>query len=295
MTTVHSAVLLHETIDALDPTDGGVFLDATLGGAGHTEALLKASSSVSVIAFDADPAAIARARERLASFEDRVTYVNRNFRHAEEELSSRGVVLTGALFDLGLSSDELEGSGRGFSFRQDEPLHMGFDPKQSLTATDLLAHVSAEGLAQILRVYGEERYAKRIAEAIVEARTETPITTTAQLRELIEKNVPFFYRKGRIHPATRTFQALRIAVNDEYDALREGLHGAWKHLKEGGRLAVISFHSGEDRIVKQFMKELEKDGFAQSIFKKPLTASAQELAENPRSRSAKLRACIKHI
>lgn len=294
MQTSHTTVLLHETVSALSPQPG-VYLDATLGGGGHSEALLEANAGVQIVAFDADPAAIARVRERLSRFEDRITYVNRNFRHVGEELAKRSITLEGALFDLGLSTDELEQSGRGFSFLRDEPLLMGFDPRQSLTAKDLLAHVSEEGLADVIYNYGEERFARRIARGIVEAREVSPLTTTAELREVVEKSVPFFYRKGRLHPATRTFQALRIAVNDEYDALKEGLSGVWEHLAQSGRLAVISFHSGEDRIVKQFVKEKEQAGLAESMFKKPLTASTEEVRTNPRSRSAKLRVCTKLV
>lgn len=293
--TIHISVLLKETIDALSPKDGDVFLDATLGGGGHTEALLRAAD-VRVIAFDADPQAIERSEVKLAEFKDRVTYVRSNFRHLDKELKALGVEqVSGALFDLGLSSDELEQSGRGFSFQKDEPLHMGFDPKQSLTALDLIAHLNIEQLTNIIKVYGDEHNAYRIAKGIVAKRELAPITTTLQLRETIEASVPRAYAKGRVHPATRTFQALRIAVNDEYDALKEGLGSGWNVLKKDGTLAVISFHSGEDRIVKIFMKEKEMEEAAERIFKKPLTASEDELKANPRARSAKLRVARKLI
>lgn len=294
MSTVHIPVLLKETIEALSPKVGDVFVDATLGGGGHTEALLS-FKGVSVISFDADEKAIERSKERLKKFGDRVTFVHSNFRHMKPELEMLGVKeIAGALFDLGLSSDELEQSGRGFSFKGDEPLHMGFDPKQSLTAEDLLAHLSQEALATIIKVYGEERFSWKIAGAVVEARKIAPIKTTAQLRAIIESAVPKSYARTRVHPATKTFQALRIAVNDEYDAAKDGFEGAWKLLRKGGKLAVISFHSGEDRIAKVFMKGKEDAGEGERLFKKPVKAGTEELSANPRARSAKLRVSIKN-
>ncbi len=295
METLHIPVLLQETIAALDPKNGDVILDATLGGGGHTEALLRAAD-VKVIAFDADPSAIERSRERLKSFGNKVVYVNSNFRHIARELEKLEVKeISGALFDLGLSSDELEQSGRGFSFKGDEPLHMGFDPKQSLTAADLIAHLSVQELTNILKSYGEEPHAFKIAKGIVEARELELITTTTKLCEVIIASVPKAYAKRRVHPATKTFQALRIAVNDEFDALKEGLQGAWTFLKSDGNLAVISFHSGEDRIVKLFMRDKEHSAEAKRIFKKPVVVSAEEQAANPRARSAKLRATQKLV
>lgn len=294
MSTVHVPVLLKEMVEALNPKKGDVIVDATLGGGGHTEALLSAQATI--IAFDADPSALERAKERLQPFGEKVTLVRSNFRHVLAEVRARGVeTIDAAVFDLGLSSDELERSGRGFSFKGDEPLHMGFDPEQSLTAADLLAHLSREELTNIIKVYGDEHNAYRIAGGIVKAREEAPITTTARLRDVIEASVPKAYARGKVHPATRTFQALRIAVNDEYDAIREGLAGAWELLKKDGILAVISFHSGEDRIVKTFMKEKQKEGAAELLFKKPRTAGEEELLENPRARSAKLRVAKKLI
>lgn len=295
MLTVHIPVLLHETIEALNPKKGDVFVDATLGGGGHTESLLS-FEGVQVIAFDADHSAITRAKVRLKKYGKRVTFIQSNFRHLEREVRGLGIEeISGALFDLGLSSDELEQSGRGFSFKGDEPLHMGFDPNQTLTAADLIAHLSREALATILKVYGEERFSWRIAGGIVEARAIAPITTTAQLREVVETSVPKSYARGRVHPATKTFQALRIAVNDEYDAIKEGLSGAWSLLKREGKLAVISFHSGEDRLAKVFMNEKEKLDEAEKLFKKPVVAGKEEVAVNSRSRSAKLRVTTKRI
>lgn len=289
MNTVHTPVLLNETIRALDLRDGEIVLDATLGGAGHSEEMLR-TADISLIGLDADPEAVERGRDRLKAYEKRATLAASNFRVVGSVLEKLGVKrIDKALFDLGLSSDELELSGRGFSLRRDEPLSMAFDPSQELQASDLLRYLSADQLAAILRTYGEERYAMRIARAIVEARERASITTTGQLRDLVKASVPALYARGRIHPATKTFQALRMAVNDELEALREGLSAAWERLNPEGRLAVISFHSLEDRIVKQFMKEkaLQKEGTL--IFKKPPVPSAAEIRENPRARSAKLR------
>lgn len=287
--TVHKSVLLNETIRALDLHDGDIVLDATLGGAGHSEEMLR-TADIQLIGLDADPEAVARGAERLTAYGHKATLAASNFRVVGSVLEKLGVKkIDKALFDLGLSSDELELSGRGFSLMRDEPLNMAFDPSQELTAADLLAYLNDEQLCAILRTYGEERYAMRIARAIVAAREEKPITTTGQLRDLIKATVPSLYAKGRIHPATKTFQALRIAVNDEFDALREGLAGAWEALAPQGRLAVISFHSSEDRIVKQFMKEKVTATEGTLLFKKPVAPSAEEVRDNPRARSAKLR------
>ena len=293
MNTVHEPVLLHETIATLAPKDGETVLDLTLGGGGHGEALLRAAE-VRYIGIDADPEAITRAGWRLAPWGERAVLRTSNFRAVGSVLDEVGVEhVDKALFDLGFSSDELELSERGFSFKKNEPLLMTFNPSQTLTAKDLLLHLSAAELAGILRAYGEEKYAGRIAEALVEARASKPIETTHELVAVIKDAVPALYAKGRLHPATRTFQALRIAVNDELDALREGLEVVWKRLKPGGRIAVISFHSIEDRVVKIFMKERAGSGEGVLLMKKPLTPSDQEIAENPRARSAKLRALEK--
>lgn len=293
MSTVHKAVLLNETIRALDLHDGDVVLDATLGGAGHAEAMLQAAR-IRLIGLDADPEALVRAGERLNAYEHEATLVASNFRVVGSVLEELGIKqLDKALFDLGLSSDELELSGRGFSLQRDEPLSMAFDPSQELTAADLLRYLDAQKLADIFRVYGEERYAMRIARQIVEVRELSPIETTGQLRDAVIASVPAVYARGRIHPATKVFQALRIAVNDELGALREGLAAAWQHLKPGGRLAVISFHSLEDRIVKQFMRDKAQAEEGVLLSKKPIPPSEEEVRANPRARSAKLRAIEK--
>lgn len=291
--TVHKSVLLKETIDALDIRDGDVVLDATVGGGGHTSALL-ASASIRLIGLDADSEAIARVAPRIAKYKAKATLAQSNFRVVGSVLAKLGVEsIDKALFDLGLSSDELELSGRGFSLKKDEPLSMAFDASQELTAKDLLAHLDEQQLCDIFRAYGEERYAMRIARKIVEYRAREPILTTTQLREVVSGAVPAAYARGRIHPATKVFQALRMAVNDELDALRDGLTATWDSLSEGGRIAVISFHSLEDRVVKHFMKEKVQAGEASLFTKKPMTPTEEEIQQNPRARSAKLRVLIK--
>ena len=291
--TVHVPVLLKETVAALSPKAGGIYVDCTLGGGGHAEALLQ-EAMVRLVGIDADPQALLRTAPRLKKWEKHITLLASNFRHIKQVLKDAKIEhVDGILFDLGLSSDELEQSGRGFSFMRDEPLHMGFDPSQRLTAADLIEHLSAPELAGILRTYSEERYAMRIANAIVARRKTRPITTTFDLRDTILSAVPSVYAKGKINPATKTFQALRMAANDELDALREGLKGAWDALLPQGRLAVISFHSLEDRIVKNFMRDLVKEGKASLLTKKPIGPGNEEIAQNPRARSAKLRVAIK--
>ena len=292
--TVHIPVLLKETIEILAVKDEDVVLDATVGGGGHSEELLK-TANIKLIGLDADPAAIARVGWRLASYGERVQLAPSNFRVVGSVLEKLQVEhVDKALFDLGLSSDELEVSGRGFSLQKNEPLQMTFDPMQLLSARDLLTHLSREELTNILRNYGEEKYAWAIAGAVIEAREREPIETTTQLVEIIKGAVPKSYLKGKIHPATKTFQALRIAVNDELDSLKQGLAGVWEKLAPGGRLAVISFHSIEDRIVKVFMKEKVDQGEGSLLTRKPITASEAEVQANPRSRSAKLRGIQKN-
>lgn len=291
--TVHTSVLLKETIQALDIHDGDVVLDATVGGGGHTASML-AQADIRLIGLDADAEAIARVMPRVTKYKAKATLAQSNFRVVGSVLSKLGVLsINKALFDLGLSSDELELSGRGFSLKKDEPLSMAFDATQELTAKDLLEHLDEQQLTDIFRAYGEEKYAMRIARKIVEQRKRDPIVTTTQLRELIAGSVPAAYARGRIHPATKVFQALRMAVNDELDALREGLTATWNVLAPNGRIAVISFHSLEDRIVKQFMKEKVLAAEGVLLTKKPMVPSVEEIAENPRARSAKLRVLIK--
>ncbi|HEY4510873.1 MAG TPA: 16S rRNA (cytosine(1402)-N(4))-methyltransferase RsmH [Candidatus Paceibacterota bacterium] len=293
-TTVHTSVLTNEIVEFLNPRGGDVVLDATLGGGGHTEALL-ARPRVTVVGIDADEEAIARARGRLGRFGERVLFIHGNFRDVRLLLDAAGVEsLSHALFDLGMSSDQLESSGRGFSFMRDEPLTMTFgEPQIGIDARTLLNEWSEESIANVLWGYGEERYAKRIARTIVQTRDTSPIEKTSDLVALVERSVPALYRRGRTHPATKTFQALRIAVNDELAAIEKGLTDAVSLLSKGGRIAVISFHSIEDRAVKKVLKNLTVRGSVLSLTKKPLTPTFEEKGRNPRARSAKLRVAEK--
>lgn len=290
---VHTTVLLHESIDGLLVHPGDIYLDGTLGSGGHALcALEKTRGAIKVIGLDRDSEALARSEDRLKGFKSvilvQATYADLG--KVLEDLNIRKVQCI--MLDLGLSSDQFETSGRGFTFKNDEPLLMTF--KKDLEEGDLTAHTIVntweEGnLADVIYGYGEERYARRIARGIVQYREKKAIETTQELVEIISHAVPIFYRKGRLHPATRTFQALRIAVNDELNTLKKGLNAGFEKLDSKGRMAVISFHSLEDRIVKNFYKEKAEEGKGLIHTKKPITASSKEIAENPRSRSAKLR------
>ena len=289
----HVPVLLHEVVEqlALQPDD--IALDATLGGAGHARAIAdKLGSRGILIGIDADAAAIKRAQEKLSDVAPKVCLAQANFRSIHAELEKCGIShITKALFDLGWSSYQLE-SGRGFSFLADEPLLMTYEEapgEDVLTAERVVNTWKEESIADVLYGWGDERYSRRIAKAIVDARRKEPITTAQQLASIIESAVPRAYARGKIHPATRSFQALRIAVNDEMGALKEGITAAWNALAPGGRLAVISFHSTEDREVKQLMMAWAKEGAGTRITKSPIKASQDETRHNPRARSAKLR------
>ncbi len=301
----HIPVLIPETLKALAVQPGGRYIDCTLGGAGHATAILEhASPGGQLLGIDADPAAIETARERLASFSDAVLLVNDNFANLQSICIKYDFFpVHGILFDLGLSSLQLNGS-RGFSFQHDDPLDMRFDPNQKTTAANIVNTSPEEKLASIIYTYGEEVHSRRIAREIVKAR---PVETTRQLSQLIEKAIG---RRGRIHPATKTFQALRIAVNHELEHLESALRQAVELLGYEGRLVVISYHSLEDRIVKQFLQKEARGcicppgtpacicGHTPSlrlINKKVITPSATEIGNNPRSRSAKLRAAERII
>jgi len=253
---------------------------------------------LTIVGLDRDSQAIERAAKTLEGKAEKVFLEVEDFRNLDKALAKNGIAKVGMiLLDLGLSSDELESSGRGFSFQKDEPLlmTMGDPMKYPFTAQTLVNGWKEEDIANVIFGYGEERYARRIARGIVAYREKKSIETTAELSEVVRMSVPASYRHGRIHPATRTFQALRIAVNDELGALKESLPKAWAALDKGGRLAVISFHSLEDKIVKEFFKEKAKIDEGILLNKKPLTAGSQEISENPRSRSAKLRMIEKII
>jgi len=280
------------------PDEALIYLDGTLGGAGHALAMAEAlKGKLTIIGLDRDPQAIEREKETLKDKAEIVILETEDFRNLDKVLATHKITkVDRILFDLGLSSDEIEESGRGFSFKKDEPLLMTFgDPATyHFTACDIVNGWKEEDIANVIYAYGEERYARRIAKSIVNYREKKSIETSGQLAEIVRSSVPSSYGHGKIHPATRTFQALRIVVNDELAALKEGLTKAWNTLDKRGRLAVISFHSLEDRIVKEFFKEKAKMKVGKMtegilINKKPITASLQEISENPRSRSAKLR------
>lgn len=289
--TVHKSVLLKETIDGLNLKKGSVVVDATFGGGGHSLEVLRNYEGVEVVALDQDKSTWNRAKDKFKGL--KVSFYNENFRNLDKALDKEGLKeVDGIIFDLGLSSDQLEVSLRGFSFMKDEPLMMTMKEnpgREDLTAKDIVNSWSEENLAKILRGYGEENFAGRIARAIAEAREEKEIESTFQLVEVIRNVVPVFYRKGKTHFATKTFQAIRMAVNDELRALQEGLEKGVVALKSGGRMSVISFHSGEDRIVKNIFKNLVKEGKIKLINKKPIVPSNIELKDNKRARSAKLR------
>jgi 16S rRNA (cytosine1402-N4)-methyltransferase len=280
-------VLVDEVVFFLRPRDEGWVIDATVGMGGHAEAILSASaSSVRLLGLDTDAAALAQARERLTPFGDRVALAHSSFGRLDVAAAERGVDRARSiLMDLGVSSWQLEQSGRGFSFQGDEPLDMRLDPSSGEPAGKLLNHVAEAELARIIFEYGEEPHARRIARAIVRRR---PLARTGDLVAAVRGAVPRAAWPRRLHVATRTFQAIRMAVNDEPGALRNALAQAPALLTAGGRLGVISFHSGEDRIVKQTFRALEPAGFAE-LEPSPRQPSDDEVRANPRARSAKLR------
>ncbi len=286
----HTSVMPKESLELLDIKAGELVVDGTAGEGGHSYEILKQSPKARVLAFDADPAAVARARERLTSFGERAEVVEANFSELEKVLAKKGIEkINKALFDLGWNSGQLS-SGRGFSFLTDEPLNMSYGkkPASGFTAAEALNEWDEETLANVFYGYGEERYARRIAKAVVERREVQPIQTTFELVEIVRDSTPRPYHKGRIHFATRTFQAMRMAVNDELGVIHTGITAAWNHLEVGGRIAVITFHSIEDRAVKRLFAEFaKKEG--KLIVKKPLIPDRAEIISNPRARSAKLR------
>jgi 16S rRNA (cytosine1402-N4)-methyltransferase len=288
---MHESVMVAETVEALAPARGGLFLDCTVGSGGHAVALLRAGAS-RLIGLDRDPEALARAAETLAPFADRVELVHSDYRDAPAVLARRGIAaVDGALADLGVSSMQLDEAGRGFSFRRDEPLDMRMDRSQGPTAADVLRDVEEGELADVIFQFGEERFSRRVARAIVAARRAGPVTTTGRLAEIVRRAIPSRGRR-RIDPATRTFQALRIWVNRELDGLDTFLENMVRLLSVGRRFAVISFHSLEDRIVKHTFRALVggTGGGLRLLTKRPVQPSDAEIARNPRSRSAKLRA-----
>jgi 16S rRNA (cytosine1402-N4)-methyltransferase len=289
----HQTVLLEETIDGLNLKKADTAIDATVGLGGHAEELAQAvGEKGTVLMIDADRASLESTRERLKDAKANLIYINGNFRNLTELAHNAGITKAhGIVFDLGWHSGQLE-AGKGLSFKADEPLDMRLSsrgPSLGITAADIIADWDEDDLATLFREYGEERFAGRIARVIVETRKKAPIETTVQLVAAITSAVPAFYRRGRIHCATRTFQALRIAVNDELEALKEGVAAAIDLLAPAGRVAVISFHSLEDRIVKQAFRAAEDAGAGERVTKKPLVPTRAESVRNPRARSGKLR------
>jgi 16S rRNA (cytosine1402-N4)-methyltransferase len=282
--------MVAEVLDLLQPSRGGLFVDCTAGLGGHARAVLDAGAT-RLIGLDRDRSALALAREALAAFGDRVELVHADYRELDRVLDERAIEgAAGILADLGVSSMQFDADGRGFSFRRDEPLDMRMDQSRGPSVADLLRDVDETELADVIYRFGEERASRRVARAIVNARRESPIDTTGRLAALVRRAVPHRGHQ-RIDPATRTFQALRIWVNRELDGLDAFLAGAARRLLANARLAVITFHSLEDRIVKHTFRAMEKAGDGLRILtKRPLVPADEELARNPRARSAKLRA-----
>ena len=307
--TYHTPVLLEEVVAQLQPRAGGLYVDCTVGGGGHAEGILRVSGPDGrVIGLDCDDEALAASRERLAAHEGRVQLLHANFAELEETLMSLGVTaVDGLVFDVGVSSRQFDEPSRGFSFQREGPLDMRMNRAAGPAAADVLREASVAELTRIFRVYGEERRARAIAMRIDRERARQPITTTTQLAGLVEQ-VLGPKRGGGIHPATRVFQALRIQVNRELENLQRGLVGAVNVLRSGGRLAVISFHSLEDRIVKQFFVRLStgcvcppqlvgcacgRQEVLRLVTRKPVMSTSEEVERNPRARSAKLRVAEK--
>lgn len=288
----HVSVLLHEAVDSLNLKEGDIFVDGTLGSAGHSsEVARRFGDSVEIVGLDRDIDALNRSDERLRTLTSAHYLKLSSFRNIDEVLKALGISkVNGVLLDLGISSEQIDESGRGFSFKRDEPLHMSMDKDAAdLTAKTILNTWDEDALELIIRGFGEEKYSRKIAREIVRRRAEKPFETTTDLSDAVRAATPTAYHHGRIDPATRTFQAIRIAVNEELTALEEGLRKGFDALESGGRFAVISFHSLEDRIVKNFFRDRVKEGGAKLITKKPIVPSDEEVAANPRSRSAKLR------
>jgi len=290
----HKPVLLKEVIENLELKEGGIYLDLTLGSAGHSQAVCKLGlKNLTIVGIDRDLDAIERSSKYLDDCEAKVILENASNVNLKEVLRKHNINHTNAiLIDLGISSEQFEISGRGFTFQKDEPLLMTMNKKlteKDLTAKMIVNTFSKEALADVIYGFGEERYARRIAKHIVEMRRKKEISTTFDLVEIIKDATPLSYHHNKIHPATKTFQALRIAVNSEFVDLPITLNEAFDVLSTGGNLLVISFHSLEDRIVKNWMREREKAGEGKRVNKKPIFPTKDEIENNPRARSSKLR------
>ncbi len=306
----HTSVLAREVLAYLSPRPGGIYVDGTLGGGGHAALVLEASAPDGrLFGLDRDRDALEAAGRRLAPYGERVTLIHENFAGMAAALHRFGIeTVDGVLLDLGVSSNQLDVAERGFSFQQDAPLDMRMDRDGGETAADLVNNLPVEELTRIIRDYGEERWAKRIATFIEKAREEAPLATTLQLAELVKRAIPRGAWEERIHPATRTFQALRIAVNGELESAARGIDAGVGLLRPGGRIAVISFHSLEDRIVKERFRDLSRGCICPKglpvcvcnhrpelkiLTGKPVMATADEVVANPRARSARLRVAEK--
>ena len=302
----HKSVLLEETIDGLNIKPDGIYVDGTLGGAGHaSEVCRRLSAKGRFIGIDQDQDAIVAASDRLAAYEDRVTIIRSNYCYMANELHSLGIQkVNGIVLDLGVSSYQLDNEERGFTYRTDAPLDMRMDQRQSRTAADIVNGYEEKELYRIMRDYGEDKFAKNIAKHIVAARQQSPIRTTGELTEIIRQSIPMKMQVTGGHPAKRTFQAIRIELNRELDVLRESLDGMIDLLDDGGRICIITFHSLEDRIVKTIFRKNEnpctcpsdfpvcvcgKKSKGKVITRKPILPTTAEQEENPRSKSAKLR------
>lgn len=305
----HYSVMLSETIDALNIKSGGIYADGTLGGGGHSHELLSRAGNVRLIGIDQDTDAISAAKERLAEFGDRVTYVNDNFRNINSVLDGLCLdKIDGMVLDLGVSSYQLDNAERGFSYMQSAPLDMRMNQNAEMSAYDVVNTYSEDALTDIFYRYGEENWSRRVAKFITDRRKEKPLETTGELAEIIRAAIPQAARKDTLHPEKRIFQAIRIEVNGELEILKAAICDIIGRLKSGGRLAVITFHSLEDRIVKQAFSEFArgctcppdfpvcvcgKKSEIKIITKKPILPSERELEENSRSKSAKLRVAEK--
>jgi len=293
---IHLPVLKKEVIDYLDPEPNQNFIDCTLGAAGHTIAILeKTQPNGKVLGIELDPVLCQKVKQEVTS--DRLIIANDNFKNLKEIIQKKNFKkIAGVLLDLGMSSWHIDQSGRGFSFQKEEELDMRYNPEiesSKFTAATIVNQYSQEEIEKILQEYGEERFARRIAKAIIEKRKYRPIKTTNQLIDIIQEAVPLWYQKKRIYFATRTFQAFRIAVNDELNSLQKVLPQIVDILEPGGKIVIISFHSLEDRIAKNFFREEKNKKTLEIITKKPIEATPEEIETNPRSRSAKLRAAKK--
>lgn len=302
----HLSVMPEESVRLLGCSKEGIYVDGTLGGGGHTAEILRANPGNRVIGIDRDSDALNAAREFLKPFGDRVSFVRDDFRNIKNAVEGLGAgPVDGVILDVGVSSYQLDSAERGFSFRMDAPLDMRMDTRQAQTAASLVNSLDEDELERIFREFGEEAFARRVARAIVDGRARGPIETTGELVDIVLFAIPRKFHGKRIHPATKVFQALRIAVNDELESLKQGITGGMGVLKTGGRMVVISFHSLEDRIVKNAFREASTGCVcppkfpvcvcghkpaAKLLTRKAVTASEEEIERNPRARSAKLRA-----